>query len=249
MSSKKYILDEKTMKIKDKQTESELADPKYDNCVKKIDIIFYDLIPEYDGSTIVGYNLDDNYQVSEVPLNGIEHTHKETLDLYPADDNNDDLNYDTMISSGGKTCTTEDFATSACTAGTEAISLKNAVAKNLNTTNTKAHHRNNYTISTTANKRSDTPLKAVCFLGKDPTERAKEIADINTNLTKCITAITNRRIETYRITPTTNNPVSSRAHLFIEVIITDLHGATSKIVVCDMAGSEYTTNKKTFFPR
>jgi hypothetical protein len=71
-----------------------------------------------------------------------------------------------------------------------------------------------------------------------------EIAD---RFTAAFSQVEGRRYQTYRISPTPNNPTSSRAHLFCEVNIKDWQDKTSKFIVCDMAGSENTQQIKDDF--
>ena len=71
--------------------------------------------------------------------------------------------------------------------------------------------------------------------------------EIANRFTKAFSQVEARRYQTYRISPTPNNPTSSRAHLFCEVNINDWQDKTSKFIVCDMAGSENTQQIKDDF--
>jgi len=79
------------------------------------------------------------------------------------------------------------------------------------------------------------------------------ISEITATITKCISCVTRRRMHTLRITPTPNNPTSSRAHLFVEVEIIDNSNKEiskcnkTKITIVDMAGSENTKQIKDVF--
>ena len=97
--------------------------------------------------------------------------------------------------------------------------------------------------------KSDIRLKAyepLTLYDEENTEKYNP-EDINERLTKSVLEITKERLRTYRISPTPNNPTSSEAHLFIEINITDWADNVSKLIVCDMAGSENTQQIKDDF--
>ena len=83
-----------------------------------------------------------------------------------------------------------------------------------------------------------------------PTLQGDDIDDFIKEFMKANKEIEKHRIYNMRITPTPNNPVSSRSHIFYEFNLTFSENGkkiTSKLVIVDMAGTENTIQIKKLF--